>query len=118
MMKSGTYFPNTLYVVVVVDRRAPPLIYSGHKSADFKYWLAYNKSSVLVIIIYTCRGGLLNKSQCYTKKSPTPVKLFTRIHHHKNQVKSLKHLYLEFYVQSELLQLIFQTPSPEVLCTK
>ena len=51
-------------VVVVVDRRVPPLIYSGHKSADFKYWPAYNKSSVLVIIIYTCKGGLWNKSQC------------------------------------------------------
>ena len=62
--------------IVVVDRRAPPLIYLGHKSADLKYWLAYNKSSVLVIIIYTCKGGLSNKSQCYTLKiTHTSVKI-------------------------------------------
>ena len=48
--------PTIVGIVVVVERRAPRLIYSGHKSADFKYWLAYNKSSVLVIIIYTCKG--------------------------------------------------------------
>ena len=62
----------TIVGIVVVDHRAPLLIYSGHKCADFKYWLVYNKSSALVIIIYTYKGGLWNKSQCY-KKSPTPV---------------------------------------------
>ena len=61
---NGTSQISLVTHVVVVDRRAPPLIYSGYKSADFKYWLAYNKSSVLVIIIYTCKGGLWNKSQC------------------------------------------------------
>ena len=35
---------------LLLDLRAPPLVYMGHKSSDFKYWLGYNKSSVLVMI--------------------------------------------------------------------
>ena len=56
--------------------RAPPLIYSGHKSVDLNYWLVYNKSPVLVIIIYprcsryiqlliTVFVGSLELSQCH-----------------------------------------------------
>ena len=63
-MNTNVRFYLSYVIVVVVDRRAPPLIYSGHKSTDFKYWLANNKSSVLVIIIYMCKGGSWNKSQC------------------------------------------------------
>ena len=51
MFKPISYFQPILaaiVVVVVVDLRAPPLIYSGHKSVDLKYWLVYNKSSVLI----------------------------------------------------------------------
>ena len=33
----STSLKHSHVVVVVVDRRAPTLIYSGHKSADFKY---------------------------------------------------------------------------------
>ena len=43
------------------------------------------------------KGGLWNKSQCNTQKIA-----------HRNQVKSLKHLHMKFYVQSEVLQLILQ----------
>ena len=47
------------------------------------------------------KGGLWNKSQCNTIKIT-----HTSVTIHKNQVKSVKHLHMKFYVQSELLQLI------------
>ena len=40
-------------LLLLLYLRAPPLINLGHMSVDLKYWLVYNKSSVLVIIIYT-----------------------------------------------------------------
>ena len=65
-----------LAMLLLLYLRAPPLIYSGHKSVELKYWLVYNKSSVLVIIIYTwCSKyiqllitvfvGSLELSQCH-----------------------------------------------------
>ena len=43
----------SLLLLLLLYLRAPPLINLGHMSVDLKYWLVYNKSSVLVIIIYT-----------------------------------------------------------------
>ena len=70
------WFPLLLLLLLLLYLRATPLIYSGHKSVDLKYWLVYNKSSVLVIIIYTwCSKyiqllitvfvGSLELSQCH-----------------------------------------------------
>ena len=70
------HISQAILLLLLLYLRAPPLIYSRHKSVDLKYWLVYNKSSVLVIIIYTwCSKyiqllitdfvGSLELSQCH-----------------------------------------------------
>ena len=83
-MTSG---PSGMLLLLLLFAELPRLFIRGTRPQT-EQRLAYNKISVLVIIIYTCKGDNGKKSQCNTLKITTPV--------HKNQVKSLKLLHMMF----------------------
>ena len=84
------HISQAILLLLLLYLRAPPLIHSRHKSVDLKYWLVYNKSSVLVIIIYTwCSEyiqllitvfvGSLELSQCHHSFHMQSVQVFPSV---------------------------------------